>query len=102
MTIQLFFPFAPPTKIGNRFMWTLHAKDAEHWIPLDIVTSFKRMREYAPLLAKIPEALRASKLLEVNESGKQVRRRTEPKEAVGQFERSVYAVRPASPSLTFF
>ncbi|SJL10808.1 uncharacterized protein ARMOST_14202 [Armillaria ostoyae] len=88
---QIEFYFADSNLPYDRFMWTLHAKDAEHWIPLDIVTSFKRMREYAPLLAKIPEALRASELLEVNESGKQVRRRTEPKEPVGQFERSVYA-----------
>ncbi|KAK0445634.1 uncharacterized protein EV420DRAFT_1622634 [Desarmillaria tabescens] len=88
---QIEFYFADSNLPYDRFMWTLHAKDAEHWIPLDIVTSFKRMREYAPLLAKIPDALRASELLEVDEAGKQVRRRTEPKEPVGQFERSVYA-----------
>ncbi|KAG7441259.1 uncharacterized protein BT62DRAFT_956111 [Guyanagaster necrorhizus] len=88
---QIEFYFADSNLPYDKFMWTLHAKDAEHWIPLNVVTSFKRMREYAHLLAKIPDALRASELLEVDEAGKQVRRRTEPKEPVGQFERSIYA-----------
>lgn len=75
-------------------MWTLHTANAEHWVPIKQVSSFKRMREYQPLgLEWITNALRLSEELEVSEDGTQVRRRTEVQEPKGQFERSVYAVR---------
>ena len=75
-------------------MWTLYTKDAEHWIPIQTVASFKRMREYKAMGDEwILKALRLSEELEVDESGTNVRRRTEVQEPKGQFERSVYAVR---------
>lgn len=76
-----------------RFMWTLYSKDPEHWISIETVGSFKRMREYSsegvPWLAK---ALKLSTFLEVDETGTKVRRTTEPQEPKNQFERSIYAV----------
>ena len=80
-------------------MWTLHTKNAEHWVPISTVGSFKRMRDYSgrgnEWLAK---ALRLSEELEVDETNTNVRRRTEVQEPKGQFERSVYAVRSLSCS----
>ena len=78
----------------RRFMWTLHTANAEHWVPVQTVTSFKRMREFQPLGKEwIVGALRTSEELEVDEAGENIRRRTEVQPPKGQFERSVYAVR---------
>lgn len=79
-------------------MWTLHTKLPTHWVPLNAVASFKRMRPYTTQfgLSRIAEALKESKsqLLEVEKEGEEwrVRRREEPKEPVNVWERSVYAV----------
>ena len=74
-------------------MWTLHTKNADHWVPIKTVSSFKRMREFSSLgPAWLVEALRTSETLEVDEAGENVRRRDEVKEPTGQFERSIYAV----------
>ena len=74
-------------------MWTLHTANAEHWVPIKTVASFKRMREFAELGTPwIAEALKSSTALEVDETNEKVRRRTEVTEPKGQFERSVYAV----------
>lgn len=75
-------------------MWTLHTANADHWVPIKTVSSFRRMRDYA---AKghdfILCALRSSTELEVDEKGENVRRATELQKPRDQFERSVYAVR---------
>ena len=79
-------------------MWTLHTANAEHWVPIQTVASFKRMREFQPKgLPWVVDALRTSEELEVDEKGENVRRRTEVQPPKGQFERSVYAVRRAPP-----
>ncbi|EED82858.1 predicted protein [Postia placenta Mad-698-R] len=89
---QIEFYFADSNLPFDKFMWTLHTANAEHWVPIKQVSSFKRMREYQPLgLEWITNALRLSEELEVSEDGTQVRRRTEVQEPKGQFERSVYA-----------
>ena len=78
----------------RRFMWTLYMSNAEHWVPISTVASFKRMREFTSL--GVEWVARAVKLvseeLEVDETNTKVRRTTEVKEPKGQFERSVYAV----------
>ena len=80
-----------------RFMWTLHTANAEHWVPISTVASFKRMREFQGEGNDwLVDALRASTELEVDEAGANVRRRTEVQPPKGQFERSVYAVRRTS------
>ena len=74
-------------------MWTLHTANPEHWVPIETVASFKRMREFSPRGTPwLAEALKASAALEVDETGTKVRRRAEVTEPKGQFERSVYAV----------
>ena len=79
----------------HRFMWTLHTANPEHWVPISTVASFKRMREFTPLGNDwLANALKSSAALEVDETNTKVRRRTEVTEPKGQFERSVYAVRP--------
>lgn len=85
----------------HRFMWTLHTANPEHWVPLSTVASFKRMREYTTLGNEwLLNSLRASDELEVDEAGKNIRRKTEVTEPAGQFERSIYAVSLASYLLT--
>ena len=77
-----------------RFMWTLYMKDPEHWIPIQTVASFKRMRQFGSHgLEWVTNALRLSDVLQVDETGTKVRRTTEPQPPKNQFERSVYAVR---------
>src|SRR5258708_10831943 len=75
-------------------MSTLHTANDEHWVPIDTVVSFKRMRDFqsrgVPWTADV---LRTSAELEVSGDGTKVRRRTEVQEPKGAFERSVYAVR---------
>lgn len=75
-------------------MWTLHTANAEHWVPVATVASFKRMREHAARgLEWVVAGLRArSDVLEVDESGARVRRRAEVKEPKDGFDRSVYVV----------
>ena len=88
------FYFADSNLPFDRFMWTLHTSNEQHWVPISTVASFKRMRPYQsqgiPWLADV---LRKSKsLLEVDETGTKVRRVGEVQEPKDQFERSVYAV----------
>ena len=74
-------------------MWTLHTTNAEHWVPIKTVSSFKRMREFQSLGKEwILDALKASKEVELDEKEENIRRITEVKEPKGQFERSIYAV----------
>jgi len=76
-------------------MWGLHSAKDDHWVPIATIASFKRMRPYTDKfgVAGVAEALRAStSLLEVDEAGENVRRKTEVKEPIGQFERTAYVV----------
>ncbi|KNZ71906.1 La like protein [Termitomyces sp. J132] len=76
----------------DKFMWTLYTKDPDHWVPIETVSSFKRMREYSARgVDWVVAALRTSTFLEVDAEGKRVRRRTEVQKPKGQYERSVYA-----------
>jgi lupus La protein len=77
-------------------MWQLHSANDDHWVPLSTVASFKRMREHTSRgLPWLADAVRAkSSALQVDEEGANIRRTTEVTEPKGQFERSVYAVRP--------
>lgn len=82
-------------------MWTLYSKDPEHWVSIETVGSFKRMRDYSSEGVQwLANALKASTFLEVDETGTKVRRTTEPQEPKNQFERSVYAVRYKSTLTT--
>ncbi|KAG6809078.1 hypothetical protein H0H93_016129, partial [Arthromyces matolae] len=89
---QIEFYFADANLPFDKFMWTLYTKDPDHWVPVETVASFKRMREFATRgLEWVADALRTSSFLEVDAEGKRVRRVTEVQEPKGQFERSVYA-----------
>ena len=81
-----------------RFMWTLYMKDPEHWIPIQTVASFKRMRQFSSHgIEWVTNALRLSDFLQVDETGTKVRRTTEPQPPKDQFQRSVYAVSVGIP-----
>ena len=74
-------------------MWTLYTANADHWVPISTVASFKRMREFTTLGVEwVAKALRLSDDLEVDETGTKVRRTKELQEPKDQFERSIYAV----------
>lgn len=74
-------------------MWTLHTANAEHWVPIKTISSFKRMKEYADKGHDfILSALQESSELEIDEKRENVRRRREVVAPKDQFERSVYAV----------
>ncbi|KAG9079729.1 hypothetical protein FS749_008289 [Ceratobasidium sp. UAMH 11750] len=77
----------------DKFMWKLHTQTPEHWIPIATVASFKRMREFQPKGTEwLVDILRKSDgLLEVDESGTNVRRARELHPPKDQFDRSVYA-----------
>lgn len=89
---QIEFYFADSNLPFDKFMWSLHTANAEHWVPIKTVSSFKRMREYVSNGHDwIVKALRTSEELEVDEASENVRRRTEVQQPKGQFERSIYA-----------
>lgn len=90
--------------IVSRFMWTLHTANEEHWVPIETVASFKRMREFKEALGieGILEVLNDSELLEVDDSKTKVRRKTEVKEPADPFDRSIYAVSQIKPAELIF
>ncbi|KAL0571289.1 hypothetical protein V5O48_010680 [Marasmius crinis-equi] len=86
------FYFADSNLPYDKFMWSLHSRDPEHWVSIDTIAAFKRMRQFSKHgVAWVTDALRTSEFFEVDESGRKVRRKTEVKEPTGQFARSVYA-----------
>lgn len=94
---QVEFYFADTNLPYDKFMWSLYTKDpVEHWIPLAVIASFKRMREYqskgTPWLVDV---LKGSSEIEVKEADAAsevlIRRRTAPAEPKSSLERSVYA-----------
>ncbi|CAK5264053.1 unnamed protein product [Mycena citricolor] len=90
---QIEFYFADSNLPFDRFMWTLHTKTSEHWVPIATVASFKRMRPFSTFgTAWVARALREkSTSLEVDAEGVNVRRTSEVQEPKDQLERSVYA-----------
>ncbi|EJD36590.1 hypothetical protein AURDEDRAFT_117059 [Auricularia subglabra TFB-10046 SS5] len=91
---QVEFYFADSNLPYDRFMWELHSKEgADHWVPLATVADFKRMRGFRDKygLPWVADQLRNSiELLQVNDAGDSVRRKTEVKEPKGQWERTAY------------
>ncbi|KAG8779013.1 hypothetical protein FRC12_024696 [Ceratobasidium sp. 428] len=77
----------------DKFMWKLHTQTPEHWVPIATVASFKRMREFQPKGSEwLVDVLKKSDgLIEVDETGTNVRRARELVQQKDQFERSVYA-----------
>ncbi|KAF5353435.1 hypothetical protein D9756_008032 [Leucocoprinus leucothites] len=89
---QVEFYFADSNLPYDKFMWTLHSKTPEHWVPIETIASFKRMREFqSEGIEWLLDALKPSAFLESDESKTNVRRTTEVQEPKNQFERSVYA-----------
>ena len=91
------FYFSDSNLPYDKFMWTLHTKDAkEHWVPIQTVASFKRMQPFkkydVPWMADVIKM--SPELLEVDSTNTKLRRAlplVPPGNA--QHERSIYAVR---------
>jgi lupus La protein len=89
---QVEFYFADSNLPYDKFMWTLHSKLPDHWVPIETIASFKRMREFQPFgLEWLVDALKLSDFLEVDETKTKLRRSTEVTEPKDQFQRSIYA-----------
>lgn len=80
----------------DKFLWTTQAlPSGQGWVSIALIASFKRMRDHLHKgIPWIAEALRRSDgLLEVDDKGEKVRRRTEVKPQTDAFGRSAYVVR---------
>ncbi|KZT00612.1 uncharacterized protein LAESUDRAFT_732108 [Laetiporus sulphureus 93-53] len=88
---QVEFYFSDSNLPYDRFMWTLHTVNADRWVPIATIATFKRMREYQLLGSQwLMNILRQSYHLEVNDEGTHIRRRTEVKQN-SDWDRSIYA-----------
>jgi len=88
---QVEFYFSDSNLPNDKFLWGL-TQENDGWVPIATIASFKRMRRFQPVDA-IPEALKQSEnLLQVNEDGTKVRRKTPLVRQVGSaaFDRSIY------------
>jgi len=93
---QVEFYFADANLPFDKFLFTLTRKNEGGWVPLSTLASFKRMKPICDALSlpELADALRASpELLEVDEAGENVRRRTELVQVKDAHTRSIYAVR---------
>lgn len=91
---QVEFYFADANLPFDKFLFTLTRKDPQGWVPIETLASFKRMKPVREVLStsEIAEALRTSEsLLEVDEEGTRVRRKTELVPVPDAHARSVYA-----------
>ena len=90
------FYFSDSNLPYDKFMWTLHTANEEHWVPIATVASFKRMKPYQSHgVPWVAAALREySTDLEVDEKGENCRRSAEVKDSKpeDQMDRSIYAV----------
>ncbi|EJD36597.1 hypothetical protein AURDEDRAFT_154585 [Auricularia subglabra TFB-10046 SS5] len=92
---QVEFYFSDGNLPFDQFLWKQHSKDgADHWVPLAVLATFNRLRGFFDTHGKewVVAALRKSaRLLEVDGSGNNVRRRPAlAKHAVSGWCRSVY------------
>ncbi|KAF8927971.1 hypothetical protein EDD21DRAFT_448601 [Dissophora ornata] len=88
---QVEFYFSDSNLPQDKFMSELIKKSTDGYVNISRIASFKRMREFTDV-DMIVEALRESKeLLEVNEVGDKVRRKTPITPSKDHFHRSIYA-----------
>ncbi|WFD31790.1 hypothetical protein MSPP1_002829 [Malassezia sp. CBS 17886] len=91
---QVEFYFADANLPYDKFLFTLSRKDADGWVPIKTIASFKRMKPICDVLGVegIADALRTSaELLEVDEAGERVRRARELVPVSDVHSRSIYA-----------
>lgn len=91
---QVEFYFADANLPFDKFLFTLTQKNEEGWVPLNIISSFKRMKPIREAIGieGIAECLRDSKeLLEVDEKGENVRRKVPLVQVKDAHARSIYA-----------
>lgn len=88
------FYFSDANLPFDKFLFTLSRKNADGWVPLATLASFKRMKPMRDVLddAELAAALRSSEAVEVDEPGTHVRRRVALAPVKDAFQRSAYAV----------
>ncbi|KAG4300840.1 hypothetical protein PCK1_002917 [Pneumocystis canis] len=88
---QVEFYFSDSNLPFDKFLWQTSQKN-NGWVPIDVISTFKRMHRFRPIEA-IVKALRTSQhLLEVDEDGKHVRRKI-PLVKPGEDEKAAYIKR---------
>ncbi|KZV97317.1 hypothetical protein EXIGLDRAFT_731305, partial [Exidia glandulosa HHB12029] len=71
---QVEFWFSDSNLPYDEFLWELHAASDDHWVSLDTILRFKRMRKFERWNDWIADVLRSSGSLEVNDTGEMIRR----------------------------
>ncbi|KZV97321.1 hypothetical protein EXIGLDRAFT_833018 [Exidia glandulosa HHB12029] len=72
---QVEFWFSDSNLPYDEFLWKLHAASDAHWVLLDTVARFKRMHKFERYGRDwLADVLRSSKAVEVNDTGRQIRR----------------------------
>jgi lupus La protein len=88
---QVEFYFSDVNLPKDKFLQAELQKNPEGWISLAIICSFSRMRTLTEDVAAVAEALKASELVEVSESGIEVRRKPSvPVEAVDCMQKGIF------------
>lgn len=89
---QVEFYFSDANLPRDKFLLAETKKNPDGWVPISTVASFARMKALSQDLGAITEALQSktSGLLEVDETGTQVRRRTPPPENRDSMPCTVY------------
>lgn len=90
LTVEFYFSDA--NLPFDKFLFTLSRKDPDGWVPLSVLTSFKRMRLYKDTLGmdQMVAVLRSSEKVQINSEGDKVRRVKELVPQKDQYDRSVY------------
>ncbi|KZV83536.1 hypothetical protein EXIGLDRAFT_683679 [Exidia glandulosa HHB12029] len=89
---QVEFLFSDSNLPYDKLMWELHAASDNHWVSLDTIARFKRMRKFEQYGRNwLADVLRSSDSLEVNDADTKIRR-TEPVVDRGeeQWKRTAY------------
>jgi len=87
---QFEFYFSDSNLPNDKFLRSQVANNTEGYVNLDIVASFKRVQDLSKDHKEIIEALKKSKMLEVSEDGKMVRRVTPLPETNSMLARTIY------------
>ncbi|KAI9032782.1 hypothetical protein CLU79DRAFT_727929 [Phycomyces nitens] len=88
---QFNFYFGDSNLPYDKYLWTLTGSTGTGWVPIEKIASFKKMQTISKDLDTIVAALKEvpSDLLEIDEEGKNIRRKTTPVEVDHEI-RSIY------------
>ncbi|KAI8994885.1 hypothetical protein BDB01DRAFT_831827 [Pilobolus umbonatus] len=76
---QVNFYFSDSNLPYDKYLWTLHSKNKDHWIPLKTIASFKKMQLICDDIKTVTDALKEeeTEFIELSEDGENIRRKGE-------------------------